>query len=74
MAYPSYRNHVSHLRSIPASHNAYKIISYIPPRLPRSEVLRLFWPAPGEFPGAITELSFRAALDEYDGAEMRFGK
>ncbi|CAG7847642.1 SubName: Full=Uncharacterized protein {ECO:0000313/EMBL:CCA73534.1} [Serendipita indica DSM 11827] len=49
-------------------------VTYIPPRRPQSDILRQFWPVPQEFPGAITEAAFRTALDEYDGAEMRFGK
>ncbi|KAG8827492.1 hypothetical protein FRC17_007825 [Serendipita sp. 399] len=49
-------------------------ITYIPPRRPQTDFLRRFWPLPTDFPGSISETSFRIALDEYDGAEMRFGK
>ncbi|KAG8814017.1 hypothetical protein FRC17_001332 [Serendipita sp. 399] len=49
-------------------------ITYILPRRPQTDFLRRFWPLPTEFPGSISETSFRTALDEYDGAEMRFGK
>lgn len=49
-------------------------ITYIPPQIPQTEFLRQFWTLPKQFPGSIGERAFRAALDEYDGAEMRFGK
>ncbi|KAG8758618.1 hypothetical protein FRC14_007746 [Serendipita sp. 396] len=49
-------------------------IAYMPPRRPQTDVLRSFWPIPKDFAGAIPETSFRKALDEYNGAEMRFGK
>ncbi|KIM21529.1 hypothetical protein M408DRAFT_80396 [Serendipita vermifera MAFF 305830] len=49
-------------------------ITYIPPQIPQTEFLRQFWTLPKQFPGSISERAFRAALDEYDGAEMRFGK
>ncbi|KAG8866908.1 hypothetical protein FRC20_007213 [Serendipita sp. 405] len=49
-------------------------IAYMPPRRPQTDVLRSFWPIPKDFAGSIPETSFRKALDEYNGAEMRFGK
>ncbi|PVF92003.1 hypothetical protein CPB86DRAFT_744895 [Serendipita vermifera] len=48
--------------------------TYIPPRLPQTDFLRKFWHVPTVYPGAVSEVAFRRALDEYDGAEMRFGK
>jgi len=47
---------------------------YIPPKLPQTDFLRRFWSIPTHSATSITEHAFRVALDEYDGAEMRFGK
>jgi len=49
-------------------------VTYIPPKLPQTDFLRRFWSIPTHSATSITEHAFRVALDEYDGAEMRFGK
>jgi hypothetical protein len=41
-------------------------------RLP--DWLSLMWKGPENSPQLLEEIDFRAALDEFAGAEMRFGK